>query len=183
MPFSLFEPRFLSVEMIIDLNTLSSPETPFSYEVSAGSVDLGDEPAAVNEPLSFSGLVRSADELEIIGSIKGSMMLECTRCLTAVPRPIDIAFTDTFRTAEEMSSDSETGLAPTELTADVLPDGTLDLGEVLREQLILSIPAQTFCKDDCKGLCGRCGANLNLGECRCENDDIDPRWAALKELK
>jgi uncharacterized protein len=44
------------------------------------------------------------------------------------------------------------------------------------------VPTQVLCRDDCKGLCAKCGANLNLADCDCEDKEIDPRWAELKRL-
>jgi uncharacterized protein len=58
----------------------------------------------------------------------------------------------------------------------------IDLGELVREQIILNQPEQVFCREDCKGLCEKCGANRNLIDCKCEEKEIDPRWAALKNL-
>jgi uncharacterized protein len=59
---------------------------------------------------------------------------------------------------------------------------SIDLTEILREQIVLALPMYPRCKEDCRGLCSVCGANLNLGECGCDRSEIDPRWAALKTL-
>ena len=58
-----------------------------------------------------------------------------------------------------------------------------DSVEVVREQILLAMPEQVFCWEDCKGLCPKCGTNLNLIDCKCADDEVDPRWAALKSLK
>jgi uncharacterized protein len=57
------------------------------------------------------------------------------------------------------------------------------LTELVREQILLAVPEQVFCREDCKGLCLKCSANRNLIDCNCEEKEIDPRWAALKNLK
>jgi uncharacterized protein len=59
----------------------------------------------------------------------------------------------------------------------------IDLDPILREQLLLSLPSYPVCKDDCKGLCPVCGANLNDRECGCDRHVPDPRWAGLKNIK
>jgi uncharacterized protein len=59
----------------------------------------------------------------------------------------------------------------------------LDLTELAREQILLNLPSQVFCREDCQGLCQKCGANLNLIDCSCEESEVDPRWAALRNLK
>ena len=62
-------------------------------------------------------------------------------------------------------------------------DGGLVLEDVLREQVLLSLPAKTLCRQDCKGLCPRCGRNLNAEVCICEGAPSDPRWSALADLR
>jgi uncharacterized protein len=57
------------------------------------------------------------------------------------------------------------------------------LEDVLREQVLLSLPVRTLCKPDCKGLCPRCGANRNLQPCSCDEGPSDPRWEALTGLR
>jgi uncharacterized protein len=59
----------------------------------------------------------------------------------------------------------------------------VDLDEVVREQLLLALPSRHLCREDCQGLCQKCGANLNDGHCSCEQGEVDPRWAALANLK
>jgi uncharacterized protein len=70
-----------------------------------------------------------------------------------------------------------------DLDVDAITSDELDLKEVVREQILLNLPEQEFCGEDCKGLCQKCGTNLNLIDCKCEETEIDPRWAALKNLK
>ncbi len=85
--------------------------------------------------------------------------------------------------SEELLSEGEAELEADDLDVDVLDADQMDMREVVREQLLLNLPDQIFCKEDCKGLCQKCGANLNLIDCSCKETEIDPRWAALKNLK
>ena len=59
----------------------------------------------------------------------------------------------------------------------------IDISQEVRDLVILSLPAQMFCSPECKGLCPRCGANLNTETCRCMKDEMDPRWEILKGLR
>ena len=63
----------------------------------------------------------------------------------------------------------------------VVEDGVLDLDELVDEEIQLFLPSKMLCRDDCKGLCTKCGKNLNLGNCDCKKD-VDPRMAALLQL-
>jgi len=53
----------------------------------------------------------------------------------------------------------------------------------VREQILLALPSRRLCREECKGLCPTCGADLNAGRCDCEQREVDPRWSALAELK
>ena len=59
----------------------------------------------------------------------------------------------------------------------------LDLRPALREQWLLNVPGYALCRDDCKGLCPTCGAELNVGPCDCASTSADPRWDALRKLR
>ena len=62
------------------------------------------------------------------------------------------------------------------------PDGKVELDELLREDVLLDLPGKFLCREDCKGLCPRCGKNLNQGDCGCPKQEVDPRLAALQAL-
>ena len=59
----------------------------------------------------------------------------------------------------------------------------IDINHVIREHLLLALPMNIVCGDDCKGLCTQCGANRNATQCGCESEKIDPRWADLRKLQ
>jgi uncharacterized protein len=61
-------------------------------------------------------------------------------------------------------------------------DGMIDLAPLVRELSLLALPIKVLCRPDCQGLCQECGANLNLGDCGCAENEIDPRLAALGSL-
>lgn len=169
--------------MIVDLDSFEGPEQKFSFEVAAADLDLSDEAARPVGTFKVSGSVFNTPQFEVQGRIEGLLELDCTRCLCPVPFPIDIAFDDVFVDPVEMSSSEERELSPSDMRADALSDRRIDLLEAAREQILLSLPTQFFCKEDCRGLCDRCGADLNRASCDCRADDVDPRWAALKDLK
>ncbi len=97
---------------------------------------------------------------------------ECMRCLQPFMQPLEVDFTELFAFAGKIP-DAEF----------VFPDGGyLNLAPLVREYMILSIPMQTVCRPDCRGLCPVCGGNLNEHACRHEPETGDPRLAVLKQL-
>ena len=121
--------------------------------------------------------------VKVKGGIAGTVEIDCTRCLQPVQRPLSIEFDVEYLTEGGLGRDGEHEVHSSDLETDELQENSLDLNHLAREQILLNVPEQFFCKDDCKGLCERCGENLNLVDCKCGKDEIDPRWAALKDLK
>ncbi len=170
--------------MIVDLVNLEGSSHSFEFSIPADEIDLGTENVRLLSDVSALGTVtKHIVQTNVAGSIKADAEIDCTRCLSPVAAPLDIKFDVSFVTEENFTAEKETALEPDDLETDVFGGDKLDLKELVREQVLLDLPTQLFCKDDCKGLCQKCGANRNLIDCKCEETEIDPRWAALKNLK
>lgn len=138
--------------------------------------DLDVEPRT---PLSVDLEVQQAGaDVVVHGTVRGAFELPCRRCLEPAVTEIDEELGVLYR-AE--------GTEGVEDGGDVLPlpdRGTeLDLSEPVREQVLLAVPRFVYCREDCKGLCVTCGANLNETTCECVPEELDDRWAPLRQLK
>ena len=170
--------------MIIDLITLK--ESPFSFEISLApeNIDLGDDAAKLKNDAKVKGqLTRHIAQTDIEGTISAELEIECTRCLQQIDRKFEIPFKAAFVTEENYTQAKEAELSAKDLDVSIFDGNEIDLTELVREQILLNLPEQVFCKEDCKGLCEKCGANRNLIDCNCIEKEVDPRWAALKNLK
>ncbi len=116
------------------------------------------------------------------GRISGKIELTCSRCLgsflEAFSSPIDVVFSPDMSPDEMELLEEEPGYHPLDPNAE-----EVDLGEDIREILVVCVPQKPLCKEDCKGLCSRCGQDLNRGPCDCGPTAPDPQWAALANLK
>jgi len=170
--------------MKIDESMLCIEPLKIREEIPADELGLGEEAGLAISELSFEGTASKFDRgIRIAGTITGSLTGPCSRCLEAFDRELLISFRSDYIDSEYFNESAEAEVGQDELDADVLPEGPIDLVEVVREQIILAEPERQVCGPECKGLCGSCGANLNLDECGCRDEAIDPRWEALKELK
>lgn len=117
-------------------------------------------------------------EIVVRGTLKGTLAQECRRCLDPVETRLDEEVTLVFAPPEEMGGDESGEMR-------VLPAGEreVDLSEPVREEVILAAPPYVLCDPGCKGLCPRCGTDLNETTCECAVDEPDPRWDALRSLK
>ncbi|MGC3996212.1 MAG: DUF177 domain-containing protein [Anaeromyxobacter sp.] len=125
---------------------------------------------------------------------EAQLTVECGRCLTPVTVDLPVVFeltlvpSDEYDDAPHADKDGNTGVVagsfePAQAEEDVYSGKVIDLDPLVREQLLLALPGYPVCKDDCKGLCAVCGANLNDRECGCNRHVPDPRWAGLKDVK
>lgn len=168
--------------MIIDLASAQTTPKPLSADIEGARIDLGDE-GAVEGSAHFEGeLFREAAQAHLRGTIKASVQLQCTRCGEPLTRILEIRFEDVFVDASEETREKDLEVPISDLDVELIATDTLDLTDVTREQILLNLPEQVFCKEDCKGLCPQCGTNRSLNDCDCGDEEIDPRWAALKNL-
>jgi len=126
------------------------------------------------EPLKGSfQVVRGSDGLYISGELLSIIGTECARCLESIYLPISIKLDDLFYYPPNTAPLGDFGVGE---------DGVVDLNPLVRQLGLLEIPMKPYCRPDCKGLCDRCGQNLNNEACECETDDLDPRLESLRSL-
>ena len=132
--------------------------------------------APFTHPVRVTGKIENrAGVVRLVFSVKSVLSLQCDRCLKAFEKAMDYSFSH-IMVRELSNTDDE------EFDYVVCADGMLDLEELARADLMLELPTKVLCREDCKGLCPKCGKDLNLGSCDCKTKDIDPRWQALSDL-
>ena len=169
--------------MIVDLITLGSSPYPFEFSLEAQKIDLDSDEVKLKNEVKVKGtLTKHIAQTDIEGNISAETEIECTRCLQAIEQNLEIPFEAAFVTAENYTQAKEVELNDADLDVSVFEGDKIDLTELVREQILLNLPEQVFCKEDCKGLCEKCGANRNLIDCNCIEKEVDPRWKGLKDL-
>ncbi|HEY0071398.1 MAG TPA: DUF177 domain-containing protein [Chloroflexia bacterium] len=131
-------------------------------------------------------VTRLADSLLVQGDIEAGVLLECSRCLEKFTRPVDARLEEQFLP----TIDVETG-APVrreefeenDLAFEIDPNHLMDLTEPVRQALLVALPMKPLCREDCKGICLQCGANLNETACGHGDEPADNRWTGLRELR
>lgn len=127
---------------------------------------------------------RKATKISIEGSMETGVSFICSLCLKRFERDVHWDISYTLVPEERFVEEKERELTREELDTAFLTGDTIDTIEILKEQFFLEMPIRFLCKEDCKGLCPRCGADLNEGKCAClKEKPIDPRLAKLKEIK
>ncbi len=129
-------------------------------------------------PLRVRGRLSAAgpDRFYWHGTMEGDVALECSRCLGEASAHVMEEAHLIFADAGSEGAEDDPDVFVLDETAT-----ELDLRPALREQWLLNVPGFALCRDDCKGLCPTCGAELNLGDCACELRSADPRWDGLRK--
>jgi uncharacterized protein len=162
----------------------------FNESIQPGVLEYAPDVTQVG-PLPVTGcadlLVEHRGHREEVADIRlraayhGDFELLCARCVEPVATPLSGNFDLIFRPQAADADPGERSITPDETEIGYYEESGLSLEDVVREQVLLSLPSRTLCKEDCKGLCPRCGQNLNLETCNC-NTTSDPRWNALAGL-
>lgn len=152
----------------------------FEFEPSGYSLVRDVE---VTGTLSISG-----KDIYLSGAIKTELKLNCSRCLEPFQFPVESQVTAHFVPREEPDEDSvehpEVELSTSDIDIEYYDGNRLDISQPVHDQILLALPFVAVCREDCKGLCGECGINLNNGPCGCNPDGpVDPRLEVLRSLK
>ena len=170
--------------MIIDLVTIKNSPYDFNASFSPEELNLESENAELNSSAAIEGkLSKRIMQADVEGEISADVNIECSRCLQLIEKSLKFPFNASYIAPENLTEAKEVELNESDLEVAPFDGQHIDVKELVREQILLNLPIQVFCSEDCKGLCPQCGANRNLIDCNCEEKEIDPRWAALKNLK
>lgn len=162
--------------MICDVSTVVNTEgasVNFSggIEIADLSPDVEVLRAKLNGKVTCSGGV-----LVMTANLDAKIKTTCARCLKELELPVSVDFSETL--VQEGTEDGK------DLDSVIVFSGTeVNVGEIAENNLLLNISSKYLCSDDCRGLCPKCGKDLNDGDCDCDFDEIDPRWEKLKNFK
>jgi uncharacterized protein len=137
----------------------------------------------VKAPLSVSLLYyRAGSEIFVSGTLDAVTTAACSRCA----EEFDLSNHRRFRyvlAAQAMGDEKDFALRAEDLEFSFYQGDEIDLSPLVREQVLLALAERPLCREECRGLCPQCGANLNEGDCGCIVGDFDPRLAVLRSLK
>ena len=161
----------LGLSKIIDCPGAS---VPFSVSIDLSDLLYG-ETYPVSEPVLAEGVVRNtAGVLVMTGSLHTTIHGVCDRCASDFDRFVEFPLDVVLVTELSNEENEDEWVFP-------LEGDSADLEDIVRTVFVLNMDSKLLCKPECKGLCCRCGKNLNEGPCSCQKE-LDPRFAALRQL-
>jgi uncharacterized protein len=171
--------------MYISLQQLEVRPVRFKVEVPAGEIDYDvtvTQASQLNAEGTAQLLSRSLGEIRLEGKLDVTMDAQCDRCLESASIPVNRNFDLVYMPAEESRS-GEVEINQAAIEVGFYEGSGLELNDVLREVVLLSLPMQVVCSEACKGMCPSCGENRNLHDCGCQPEPLDDRWSKLKNFR
>ncbi len=127
-------------------------------------------------------LNRSGRNISIKGELAGELRPKCSRCLKSFNYDLGTDFQDNLTPLPQRFEEEDAELSDEDMEFSFYQGGEIDLDEVISEQLVLAVPLNPLCQEGCKGLCSKCGTDLNEGKCNCQEETLSG-FAVLKNFK
>jgi DUF177 domain-containing protein len=168
--------------VFITLQELGLRRVTVSKTYLPGSLDFHDAKFRQSGPITVNGVAELAGkEIRIHGHLSGRLDAACDRCLEQVQIPVELDFDLPYRPMAEIAQEEEVEVGEDELRVGFFSGEGVNLADVVREQVILSVPMKVVCRPECLGLCPECGVNRNIEPCSCSSLHEDSPFAFLKK--
>lgn len=172
--------------MFLSIKDLELRKVRFEETYRVGELDFSGEDVRQATPLAATGvaelLANTEGEVRIQGRLNVEMECECDRCLGRARFPVDTPFDLFYRPMSDIAREEDVEIDEGEAEIGFYEGGGISLEDVLREQVLLALPMQRTCREDCLGICPVCGVNRNETRCECKVEAHDDRWGALRNL-
>jgi uncharacterized protein len=178
--------RHTGPHMFLSIKEMELRKVRFDETFAPGQIDFSGEALEQASGLHVAGvaelLAHTGGEIRVRGNLEVVMTAECDRCLGRARFPLNQRYDLFYRPAKEIAREEEVSIDEGEAEIGFYEGDGLELEEILREQVLLALPMQRVCRDECQGICPVCGRNRNEMACDCKTDAADDRWAALRNL-
>ena len=165
---------------MIDISSLLAGEKRIDIDNDLPLSDDLIERIRFSCPVKVSGYIENlSGYMRLYADIAVKYKAECARCLKELDCSITFDLEKTVTAAGTLENEDADEVV---LDYIIVENAALDLTDVVEQELLLGFPLRELCSEDCRGLCPKCGKNLNCGDCECKNEDRDPRWDKLAEL-
>jgi len=170
--------------MFLDVKDLAVRKMHIRKSYAPGSIDYGLNEVKQTEPLEVNATAELLEgQIRVAGELQTKIEMVCARCLEPVIEEVHRNFDLFYQPLLKGTTHEVERLKDDDTEIGFFEGEGLFLADVLKEQVLLSLPMKVICQSDCRGLCPHCGANLNQEQCRCERHTSDPRLAPLARLK
>ena len=169
--------------MRIELENLEGSRGDFAHVYQPDDLNPVDERVSLIAPAAVNGKIRlSGNAVFVNGHVETRAQVECDRCLKPIELPVNADFTLEYMSGAEYEASQVAELTEDEMSVSVFDGSAIDVDEIVKEQILLTVPTRLLCREDCKGICPVCGRNRNESSCDCRVTAADDRWSALRKI-
>ena len=173
--------------MFLSIKEMELRKIRFDETFAPGELDFTEDEIRQAGPLHAQGtaelLANTDGEVRVRGNLDVQMEAECDRCLGRARFPLNTSFDLFYRPMSFIAREEEVGIDEGEAELGFYEGAGMELEDILHEQILLTMPMQRVCREDCQGICPACGKNRNETPCDCKPASSDSRWDALQGLK
>ena len=174
-------------DLTLVLDHLRNGAIAIERELSAEELELTDDEFRFPAPIAAGLKARlEAGEVRLTGTLRTQIETDCARCLEPATMAFEAPVDEVWAKADPLEGADPEQIDDLPIT-NLLEGDEVDVSQALREVVLAELPERVLCKPDCKGLCPRCGENLNVGPCSCPADaaeDLTPEWQrSLQRLR
>lgn len=171
--------------MFIEIEDLKQEPLHVHHVYPVGEIQFLHEDAVLSEPVCTDFVLTHKDrDLRIGGTVETAIRFKCSRCVKEFSRPFSTSFDLCYLPQPDWTNkDDEIELKYEDMEVGYYDGIRLDVDLMVLEQIELAMPMKFVCREECKGLCYVCGADLNDGACPCKKEDTDFRLSALLEFR
>jgi uncharacterized protein len=169
--------------MLLDLSQMRGERDRLQRTYAPSAFDTTDEEYGIVQPVTLAfDIYKKNREVTLVGRVSTVLELQCSRCVEPFTLPLDAAFDLFYLPHSENTGEGEVEIEEDDLETAFYRDDVIDLGQLMKEQFYLALPMKPLCREDCRGLCPQCGANLNQSSCACVSTWADTRLDVLRSL-
>jgi uncharacterized protein len=171
--------------VFIEIEDLQPEPLHVHHVFQTGEIRFSHEDAVISDPVTADFLFEHKDrDLHIAGTVETEIRFKCSRCAREYKKGLSTGFDLTYLPQTEWPNEHvEVELKYEDMDVAYYDGIAFDVDLMVLEQLELAMPMKFVCKEDCKGLCDQCGADLNEGICRCIKETGDMRLSALLDFR
>ncbi len=162
-----------------DLEVGTVLRRPFGERIASDSDEVAFEEPVIGEIV----VTRLAQTALVVGQAATTTALVCGRCLEPYRQGLQVTFNEEFTLDAEYEPPQSGELDSRTFVVPLGPSSVLDIGDVIRQHLLLAVPMVPLCTPTCRGICPQCGVNWNRQSCACRDETIDPRLAPLLQFQ
>jgi len=172
--------------MVFDIEKIGEEGLRFSFVLKKDELRIDQVDLSINADIAISGsLTRLSEYFYLKGNVRTDVVSSCSRCLDKFSCQIDSGFKSHFiPLVDSYVLPGEVELHASDIDKEFYENKKIDITQSVRDGILLAVPVVCLCMEDCKGICFKCGNNLNRSHCNCVNDTyVDTRLDVLKVIK